>query len=90
MQHITIALDDEQIEQLRELARHMGQTPEQAAASLLGALLPPYGQHQEHAIPALTSALALSGLVDDPAIAALTEVDMDRIIAAEALDPHDE
>ncbi len=90
MQHLTIALNDDQIEHLRELARQRGETPEQAAASLLGILLPTSAPARETAAPTLSSALDLSGLVDDATIVPLSSEDMDRLLAAEALNPHDD
>lgn len=85
---ITITLGDDQLARLRELAERHGQTPEQAAAALLESLLPRPDHFWGAGSPPITSALDLSGLVDDPTIPTLNSDAIDRLLAAEAAEPH--
>lgn len=91
MQEITVNLSDEQTARLREIAQRLAITPEQAAAELLGEQLASSATpSQAVASTHLTSALGLSGLVDDPSITPLTAAEIHRLLAAESLDAHDE
>lgn len=90
MERLTIALDDEQMRQLRSYAELRGQAPDEAAAVLIGAFLSATASASAGGASALTSALDLSGLVDDPTITPLSAQDVDRLLAAEALNPHDD
>lgn len=90
MERLTIALDDEQMRLLRAYAERRGQTPDEAVVALLGTVLCSAGATPAASAPALTSALGLSGLVNDPTIVPLSAQDMDRLLAAEALNSHDD
>lgn len=88
MERLTIALDDEQMRLLRAYAKQRGQTADEAVATLLGTVLSAEAATPAANGPVLTSALDLSGLVDDATIAPLSAQDIDRLLAAEAPNPH--
>jgi len=86
---ITLALDDEQVARLRQLAEQRGATVERVAESLLDASL----TRQTITIPvtasALPSTLALAGIIIDPTIAPLSAREIDDVLAGEAMNLHD-
>ncbi len=94
MQEITIPLDDQSAERLQELARQRGETVEQIAQALLRSTLPPSPAPFAPDDPDGSKAiLALSGTAKYPGIVGkvnTTNEEIDRLIAEEAMNPHED
>jgi len=96
MQEITIPLDDQSAARLQELARQRGETIEQTAQALLRSTLPtsspptPFAPDDPDGSKAI---LALSGTAKYPGIVGkvnTTNEEIDRLIAEEAMNPHED
>lgn len=88
MASITIPLSDSQRNRLEQIAHQRGQTPEEIVASWVDAMLPPT---QLNASAQRVSTLDLSGSLDDLNIAPFgSNEDIDRLLAEEIANPHDD
>ena len=95
MGHITISLDDDSALRLKELARKRGESVEQTAQALLLSSLPPArpatGLAPDDA-DGSKALLALAGSLTWPGVegaVTTTNEEIDRLLAAEAMNPHD-
>jgi hypothetical protein len=96
MTQITIALDDEVAAQLRALAQQRGESVEQTVRELLTSTLPPampaprIGSDDPDGSRLL---LSMSGSLMWPGVEGTVDTpneEIDRIVAEEALNPHDD
>ena len=97
MQQITILLDDEIAERLQALARQRGETMEQTAQTLLRAALlaltsTPFAPDDPDGSKAL---MAMAGSISswpghEGEVTHTTNEEIDRLIAEEAMNPHED
>jgi hypothetical protein len=97
MTQITIPLDDESITRLQELARQRGETVEQTAQALLLSTLPASaGAHLAPDDPDGSRLIrSLAGSIpfwpgSEGRVTHTTNEDIDRILAEEAMNPHED
>ena len=96
MQEITIPLDDQSAERLKALAKQRGETVEETAQALLRSTLPPppapFAPDDPDGSKAL---LAMAGSISswpghEGEVTHTTNEEIDRILAEEAMNPHED